>query len=218
MPTDNFAKRHFKQPPGDAACPVCGLLYVKGSPTDEQNHRSYHREVVETFEPRPNNALAKQHARHGVFVPVDIRSPCWMHKRLYRIALMLRRENGYDFPMWGERGDDGNGYIFTDAEGRALGGCAVRWREWKNATPGWVLQWIWVAPPHRRQGLMRSAWEMLTRQYEGIIPEPPLSRPAAQFFQGVNGLPERIRKWVQHTLATTTDPEGSANAASIAPP
>lgn len=200
MPNRPYAREFFADPPGEHACPVCGLSYAKGSPTDERFHRTYHREVVETFEPRPNSALAKQHARHGIFVPVDIRSPRWMHKRLYRIALMFKREMDYDFPMWDERGDDGNGYIFSDREGRALGGCAVRWREWKDSA-GWVLQGIWVAPPHRRQGLMRSAWEMLIRQYEGIIPEPPLSRPAARFFQGTDGLPEWIRQRIKRGLA-----------------
>ena len=202
MPTRHYAKEFYECPPEGDACPVCGLSYVKDSPTDRKIHRLYHREVVDTFEPRSNPALARRHALHGVFVPVTPLSPRWMHKRLYRIALMLKRENGYDFSMWDQyRDDDGIGYILTDEQGRALGGCAVRWREWTDRSPGWFLQWIWVAPPCRRQGLLRRTWEMLKGEYGGIFPEPPLSPAAAQFFRGCEDLPDIIKQWVEHILA-----------------
>ena len=63
-----------------------------------------------------------------------------MHRRLAWIATVLKRENGYDFIMWDASGDDGQGFILTDSDGRALGGCAVRRREWSNAPACWVLQ------------------------------------------------------------------------------
>ena len=178
----------------------CGLSYVKGLPEDQRDHRSFHRIVVETFEPKPTATLAKLHAEYGEFVPVRFHSPQWMHKRLYRIAQMLQRENGYDFVMWDMRRDDGDGYIFTDAAGRALGGFAVRWCEWTDWPDSWVLQWIWVAPPHRRQGLMRRAWAMLTANYPDILPERPFSRSAAKFFKQCDGLPDFMRAWIDNAL------------------
>jgi len=210
MPTREYAKEFFEGRLHPSQCPVCGLNYVRGLSTDERYHRSYHRVVVETFEPQPDARLAKLHAKHGDFVPITVRSPAWLHRRLYNIARMLNREMGYFLIMWGQPArhyrDDGHGYVFTDEDGRALGGCAVRWREYTNAAPNWVLQWVWVVPQYRRRGLLRRAWRMLRERHAGIFPEPPFSRGAALFFRECDELPEIIRAGIKHALSDT--PEG----------
>ncbi len=135
MPTRPYAKEFYKEPPSDDACSVCELSYVKDSPDDQRFHRAYHRDVVETFEPKPVPTLAKLHAEFGTFVPVRACSPVWLRKRLYRLGLMFRRELRFDFPPYDVCGDPGCGYILTDADGRAIGGCMARWQQYENAPP-----------------------------------------------------------------------------------
>jgi hypothetical protein len=67
-------------------------------------------------------------------VPVRAASKRRLRYRLYEIALMFRREKDYDFVQWDETSDDGHGYLLVDADGRALGGAVVRWREYKVFT------------------------------------------------------------------------------------
>lgn len=111
---------------------------------------------------------------------------------------MFRRELAFDCPPYHSSGDPADGYILTDAEGRGIGGCTVRWQEYENAAPRWVLSWIWIAPAYRRNGLMRQTWEMVKSRYEGIEPDPPFSRPAAMFFRHREDVPDRIRAWAEH--------------------
>jgi hypothetical protein len=162
-----YAKEFYYRSARDGACPVCGVLYMEGPAEDERYHRAEHRMVIETFEPRPNAKLARLHTRYGTFIPVRRNSLKWLRNRLYRIGLMFRRERGVDFPPYDENEDDGEGYILVDADGRALGGCTVRWQEYSNAPPRWVLAWIWIIPSHRRKGLLRATWEMAKSGYPG---------------------------------------------------
>jgi hypothetical protein len=107
---------------------------------------------------------------------------------------------GYDFVQWGETGDDGHGYLVVDIQGRALGGVVVRWCLYKDCPPGWFLDWVWIAPTYRRQGLLKKLWETCDRQYPGILPRPPFSLAAAMFIQGIESLPARGRDYARHTV------------------
>jgi hypothetical protein len=163
----------------DLTCPVCGLIYVAEYEQDQRYHRKWHREVVETFEPKPNAALARWRTpAGGDFIPVGQGDPKWLHKRLYRVAKMLKRENGYDFIMWSDAGNDYGGFLIVDPDGRALGGFAVQ----LDTDPP-SLRWIWIAPPYRRRGWLRQSWKMLTERFPGIVPEPPFSPAAEAFFR-----------------------------------
>jgi hypothetical protein len=159
------------------------LSFARNDPKDKARHHEHHRNVVDVFDPRPNHALRKRYEEDGTFVPVS--SSGSSSGRLYQIARMLMRENGYDVPPWDEKENDGHGYLIVDYEGRALGGTAVCWQEWTNSPACWVLDWIWIAPPYRRQGMMRKTWEMCREKYPGIIPRPPFSAAAKAFFRTV---------------------------------
>ena len=198
-----YAREFYSHELDEDACPVCGCLYVKDLPSDRKLHRSIHSRNLSVFEPRPNNALAKRHAQSGRYVRVTADSPKWMHRRLALIATMFKREFGCDFVMWESSGDDGIGFIITDREGRAWGGCALRWREWSNAAPSWALQWIWVAPAYRRQGLLRETWGMLTRNFRGVIPEWPYSPAMARFLLSCSDLPDVVRRYAIDALRET---------------
>jgi len=199
-PARPYASEFYSRELDEDACPVCGCLYVKDLPSDRKFHRLVHARNLSVFEPRPNKTLAKRHAQSGRYIRVTAGSPKWMHRRLALIATMFKRELGFDFVMWDESGDDGIGYIFSDQDGRACGGCALRWRERPNASPNWALQWIWIAPPYRRQGILRETWCMLTKEFTGVIPERPYSPAMAQFLLSCNDLPEAVRSYAIDAL------------------
>ena len=123
----NWAKDYYHHWDGmKGTCPVCGLNYVTDIEEDRRLHRNFHREIVTTFDPTPNAALKRRRATIGEdFLLVNWADPKWLHRRLYLIARMLMRENGYDFPMWNESGSESGGFLIVDLEGRALGGFAV---------------------------------------------------------------------------------------------
>ena len=198
--TRPYAQELYGQKLSDDACPVCGFPYVKELPEDQRHHRSFHACFLSVFEPKPNKALSTLHARFGHYVPLTAQSPTWLNRRLYRIARALRWENNYDYPMWSESGCDAPGFILTDSDGRALGGCAVEWGEWSDVRARYVLQWIWIAPPYRRQGLLRDTWSMLTAKYDGILPAPPYSPEAARFFLSLGNLSAHVESAARFAL------------------
>jgi hypothetical protein len=177
-----WAKNYYDHWDGHKrTCRVCGRNYVAEDEEDRRTHRRWHREVVETFDPKPNTALRQRRISLGEdFIQVRWGDPKWLHQRLYRIAKMLQRENGYDFPMWSDTGRETGGFLIVDLDGRALGGLAVRLEPPR-------LRWIWVAPPYRCQGWMRRSWEMLSERFSGILPEPPFSPAAEAFFRPLFG-------------------------------
>ena len=198
-----WAREFYGEPLRAHGCQVCGLHYVRTLPEDRAQHRRHHQQVIRVFSPSPSAMLKKAFDEHGKFVPVRANSKRWLRHRLYEIALMFKREKDYDFVQWDETGDDGHGYLLVDGEGRALGGAVVRWREYKEFT-GWFLAWVWIAPPHRRQGLLKTLWEMCRRQYPGILPEPPFSYEAAMFIQGIEDLPEKVRQYAREIALNDT--------------
>jgi hypothetical protein len=74
-------------------CPVCDLLYCRGLPEDDREHRRRHRANMAVIRPKPHQGLAQLHEQHGPFVPVDgLGRPKWPSNLLYRIAKAFRRE------------------------------------------------------------------------------------------------------------------------------
>jgi hypothetical protein len=103
--------------------------------------------------------------------------------------------------MYSKTGDPADGYLIAEPDGRAVGGFVVRWIEFSNAPAQLILSWVWIAPSHRRCGLMRTAWLMVKDKYPGIDPDPPFSKGAAQFFANRDDVSERIRKYEHSQLA-----------------
>ena len=96
--------------------------YVPDIEKDRPRHRNFHRRSYDIY-PRPNASLKRRRATIGEdFLLVNWGDPKWLHRRLYLIARMLMRENGYDFPMWNESGSESRGFLIVDLEGRALAG------------------------------------------------------------------------------------------------
>ena len=202
--------------PGVEGCPVCGFEYCPDSEADRAEHRRRHRRVKRVFSPSPEPGIVRAHAQHEWIIPVTARSPLCVRKKLYEIAWALNKENGYDFMMWQADGDDGHGYIMADNTGRAIGGCVVRWREYSNGLSFWALQWIWVAPCHRRKGWMRRMWNELAQKHSGLIPEPPFSDTGAAFVRGLPGMPDWIIRAATDVGSNSIE-QGPANDAPESP-
>jgi hypothetical protein len=201
MSQRHYAAEFFKQPDRfEDSCPVCNMTYVRAEPQDRLFHRSYHRDIVNVFEPKPSTTLAKQYGRHGQLVPVRQDSPQTLRRRLANISRVFKKEFGADFPMYEETGDPGDGYLVTEPDGRAIGGLVVRWIEFSNAPAQWTLSWVWIVPSHRRRGLMKSAWLIVRNKYPSIDPDPPFSKGAAQFFASRDDVSERVRRYAQGQL------------------
>jgi len=177
------------------------MTYVKELPEDRRIHRTFHRSVVDVFEPKPSITIAKLYGRHGQFVSVRWDSPQPARRRLANISRVFKHEFGCDFTMYSETGDPGDGYLIADSDGRTVGGFVVRWIEFANAPAQWMLSWVWITPSHRRRGLMRAAWLMVRDKYHGIDPDPPFSKAAASFFAGRNDVTERIRNYALAQLS-----------------
>jgi hypothetical protein len=166
----------------DGLCPICDLMYVKGNPDDERQHRSRRRMVLKITEPKPEPSFAKFQTE---FIPATTRR---LSKRLYQIAWTFKREMRFDFVQWSETGDDGRGYLMVSDDGRVVGGFVVRWhqgRRRRDGQAGWSPSWIWVARAYRRQGWLRRTWSVVVNRYPGIEPEGPLSEGSYAFFRKV---------------------------------
>ena len=198
-----YAREFFKHSDTfEDTCPVCNLTYAREEPADHRLHRAFHRDVVDVFEPKTSITLAKLHKQHGQFVPVRWDSARAVRRRLVNISRVFRKEFGAGFTMYEENNDPGHGFLIAEPDGRAVGGFVVRWIEYSNAPACWTLCWVWVAPSHRRRGLMNAAWLMVKQNYEGIEPDPPFSKGAALSFAHRNDVSERIRKYAQGELAS----------------
>lgn len=177
------------------------MLYARELAQDRRIHRTFHRMIVDIFEPTPSAILARLYNHHGQFVPVRWNSPQPIRRRLANMSRVFKREFGCDFPMYSEVDDPGDGYLVAEPYGRAAGGFVVRWIEYSNATAQWTLSWVWIAPDHRRRGRMKTAWLMVRDKYPGIDTDPPFSKGVAQFFVNRDDVSERIRKYAQRQLA-----------------
>jgi GNAT superfamily N-acetyltransferase len=205
--TREYAREFYKRPDADkGACPVCNLCYAEYDSNDRKLHRTFHKAVVDTFDPRPNKLLAKEHAKHGTFVPVGPRSVRQLRVRLGNIGRAFKNEFGAGWIQYDQHGDDGHGFIIAAADGRALGGTTIRLREGQNGEWKFVMAWVWVAPAFRRQGLMRATWETAAKRFPGLLPEPPFSQNAAAFFCTRADVSQEVRDYAMRTLeAGATD-------------
>jgi hypothetical protein len=81
-------------------CPSCRYQYVRGLPGEARLHAAYHTSYMWQRKPRPEARLAA----FGGDVRVDANSPKWLQRIVHRCAIGLQRDEGYDFPQWGEDG------------------------------------------------------------------------------------------------------------------
>ena len=173
----------YRKPPATQSveCPGCGLTYMKGSPTDEREHRRAHRRWSVVNDPKPHRRLIDALVRDTDACWVGADAPGWKRKEVYERARLFRREFGYDFLQWSIEDDpDAIGFLFSDGIGRIIGACAFR-PQLGNADRPWRLDWIWLCPDARRSGSLRREWQRFRQRFGDFDVEPPLSEAMKAF-------------------------------------
>lgn len=181
--------RYRQRPePVEEKCLQCGDAWFRGDPDSSASHRRTHRRRMAVLEPQPNERVLSEMAANTFSEHVDWRSPEWRHREMTTRASSFRREQGYDFTQWGlpETDTDAHGFLFTNSDGRIVGACAFRLRQYEGRPERWGLQWVWVAPSHRRTGVLRSRWAAMRQRFHDFDIEAPVS-PAMQSFARTMG-------------------------------
>jgi hypothetical protein len=119
-----------------------------------------------------------------------------MQTEMCRRAFAFKREFHYDFPQWhpdGEYGDDVRGVLFIDdtatfGAGAIVGACCFRLRA-RRGPPCWELDWIWLAPPARRKGILTRAWPGLVKCFGQFDLCPPVSEAMQAFIRKTGHVP-----------------------------
>jgi hypothetical protein len=177
-------KHRERRPPVETRCPDCDYVWYRGDPDSSAIHRREHKARMVFLDPQPDPEMLAARAADDNPEIVTWRSPSWKQRAMDDRALIFRREMHYSFVGWGAQAENdrtAEGYLFTDPAGAIVGACTFRWREYANAPAAWALQWVWVCPKARRQGVLRARWPRFRERYGDFHIEPPVS-PAMQAF------------------------------------
>lgn len=114
---------------------------------------------------------------------VTIRSPLARRRAVYRVAAHFQRELGFGLLQYGYGGreaDPGHvAFLWVHPEAVGLpdafrvpcvGATCFRLRD-----EGWAMQWAWVHPYFRRQGLLSDAWPDFVGEFGAFEVEGPHS-------------------------------------------
>lgn len=169
-------------------CPECGYTWFRGDTESSANHRTAHKKRMQFLDPQPHEKMLAEMRSNGDYELVNSESPRWKHKEIYQRALAFKREKRYDFVQWesptGDSDRKVHGFLFTDDNGVIKGAAAFRWREPPSPEPPfWGLQWIWVCPRYRRQGLLESRWKALRQRFGDFLVESPISHSMQAFLE-----------------------------------
>jgi GNAT superfamily N-acetyltransferase len=171
--------------PKKTKCAKCSMTYMKGLPSDDKQHREMHRLRMSALEPAPNRRFREARERDEFTASwVDYRSPKWKHELMYRRAFAFKRELAYDFSQWcldPSNDPEPVGFLFADEDGRVVGAAAFRPQQ-GFARP-WRLDWIWLAPGHRRQGYLDRHWERFRQRFGEFDIAPPVSGAMKAFLR-----------------------------------
>lgn len=164
-------------------CANCGLTWLHGDPDSSAAHRKTHRKRMGVLDPQPNEQVLADRSGNSFDEHVDWRSPYWKHLEMSQRASAFKREEKYDFTMWGlpETDVDAHGFLFTEPGGAIVGACSFRLRSRQSDEPRWGLQWVWIAPGWRRKNILRSRWPALREQFGEFEIEGPVSPAMVSF-------------------------------------
>lgn len=167
-----------RKPQVEVTCDYCGYSYTTGDIDASREHRRVHQRKQHAYDPRPLRRFAERLERMPDGDEVSRDSPKWMHREAYERAVMFKREFQYDMPQWtpppdrGRTEEVGVAYLLTTADDRGtiIGACAFRERD-----EGWTMDWAWIAPRWRRQGIMQRYWPRFVEKFGDFPLERPLS-------------------------------------------
>lgn len=176
--------------PVRTTCPECGLEYFKGDFKGDfdsgMGHRREHRARMRYLDPQPHPKLIEANEHSNGIALVTSMSPAWMHEEMYIRASAFKREFRYDWIQWGSRTGDSDpevhGFLFSDQKSAVVGACAFRLRP-SDMGDRWALQWIWICPRFRRQGLLKQHWTGFRQRFGDFLVEAPVSDAMKTFLR-----------------------------------
>lgn len=123
------------------------------------------------------------------FLVVTPESQVKLRREVERFAIYFRREFRYDFQQFEatERTKPNEkpytAYLFTGGAQSCVwvGACCFRWREYSGYDPRWGMQWMWLHPYYRGQGILTRVWGKFHELHGNFFCEPPFS-PAMNSF------------------------------------
>jgi hypothetical protein len=145
------------------------------------------RDATDIIAPRLPGGLVD---RQASLTRVTAQSALPLRRAVFQCARYFRHEMRYDFIQYGQDGretdPDHVAFLWPDPQALrfagnddvlvpAVGAGCFRWRQWQDAPHGWALQWLWLHPYQRRQGLLTAAWPAFRDEFGDFVCEPPLS-------------------------------------------
>jgi len=180
-----YGPKYRRRPPTVPVNCECGVTWERGDPESSLEHRKEHKLRMGYLQPGEHPMVLAERAAGAFDEHVDMLSARWRQDEMYNRALAFKREEHYDFVQWSTSEDDPNchGFLFADAGGRIVGACAFRLRLYKDAPRRWGLQWVWVAPAHRRQGHLQARWSTFKQRFGDFDVEGPVSDQMQEFLR-----------------------------------
>lgn len=125
---------------------------------------------------------------------VDDNQPDSIYKAVEQMAHYFKKENNYDFSQYAAFEDKTNknshAYIWTDSNWEddfAVGAASFRFLADVHQSKVWSLDWVWIHPYYRNQGLLTQCWPEFVKKYgKDFRVEHPLSREMEQFLKKMN--------------------------------
>lgn len=176
-----------RREPVETVCPHCKYTWYRGDPDSSAAHRRQHKRRMAVLDPKPHQLMLEAMKTEPEPELVTSASPPWKHQEMYDRALKFKREEGYDFVQWqsrkGEEDSKVRGFLLTESDGTIVGAIAFRWREWTDAPASWGLQFVWIAPPFRRKGILSRRWKMFRERFGNFVVEGPVSDSMSNFLK-----------------------------------
>lgn len=117
-------------------------------------------------------------------------SPKRVRKAVYEFAGYFRSEFSYDFRQFAlsdPEDDKTFAYLFLKRsfhyDELYCGAVCFRWLEYKDHPHKWAMQWIYLHPYDRSNGLLTTFFPFFIQKYGNFDIEPPLSKAMYGFLQ-----------------------------------
>ncbi|MCU0348053.1 MAG: hypothetical protein MUC59_14015 [Saprospiraceae bacterium] len=143
-------------------------------------------------------------------IEVTDSSPKGHRNAVEQFATYFRREMHFGFVQYSANEPSGGryepfiptvAYLFThtgflhyNKSGKstlkAFGACCFRERERADGSKGWELDWVWVHPYKRRQGILGRHWDCFQRRFGAFTLCPPISEGMQRFMEKLGVLKE----------------------------
>ena len=85
------------------------------------------------------------------------------------------------------------GFLFAAEDGATMAGaCAFRWCGNAGSPSAWASQWMWLAKPFRRRGILVRHWPSFVERFGAFSVERPFSHEMQGFLRKVGARAKEI--------------------------